>query len=346
MKKLRKILFPFSILYGGITFLRNKLFDAGVLKATSFDFPTIVVGNLSVGGTGKTPQIEYLIRLLKDSFHTAVLSRGYKRTTEGFILADRSVDAEMIGDEPYQYFRKFQDITVAVDASRVHGIEQIKQQKPETEIVLLDDAFQHRELAAGFYVLLTSYDSLYSEDCMLPAGNLREYRGGAKRAKAIIVTKCPENLSLEAQQKIEKNLKIEENQELFFTKITYDSTLISEDRNWQLTDVLDYEIVLVTGIAKPKPLISFLENKGIKLQVLEYPDHHNFSEQDIAKIKGKYDGIRSEKKIILTTEKDYVRIFVKIKGVFYIPIKTTFFSREDKFNKLILDYVGESTGNG
>ncbi|WP_196890475.1 tetraacyldisaccharide 4'-kinase [Aureivirga marina] len=345
MKKLRKILFPFSILYGGITSVRNKLFDVGVLKSTSFDFPTIVVGNLSVGGTGKTPQIEYLIRLLKDSYQTAVLSRGYKRSTEGFIMADATVNAEMIGDEPYQYFRKFQNITVAVDANRVHGIQEIKKQKPETEIVLLDDAFQHRKLDAGFYILLTSYDSLYSEDLMLPAGNLREYKSGVKRAKAIIVTKCPENLSLEEQKKIQKKLKLDSNQELFFSKISYDETLISHEKTKELSDILDYEIVLVTGIAKPKPLVSFLEQKGVKLHHIEFPDHHHFTEQDILKIKDKYHEIPTEKKLILTTEKDYVRIFVKLDAVYYIPIKTTFFSREDIFNKLILDYVGESTGN-
>ena len=204
MNLLRKILFPFSILYGFITSIRNFLFDIGVLKSYSFDLPIIAVGNLSVGGTGKTPQIEYLIRLLSDKYKVATLSRGYKRQSEGFILANEISDAKQLGDEPFQFYQKFKNIQVAVDANRKNGIEQLLSNSDAPEIILLDDAFQHRKVKAGFYIMLTSYGDLYANDFMLPTGNLRESRSGAQRANIIIVTKCPSSLSLDAQNNIKK----------------------------------------------------------------------------------------------------------------------------------------------
>ncbi len=197
MNLIRKIVFPFAILYGLVTSLRNFLYDAGILKSFSFNLPVIVVGNLSVGGTGKTPQIEYLIRLLSDKYKVAALSRGYKRKTTGFILADANANAEIIGDEPFQYYTKFPNIQVAVDADRKNGIEQLLSNSRQPEVVLLDDAYQHRKVKAGFYILLTSYNELYSDDFQLPTGNLRENRSGAKRANVIVVTKCPSDLSKE-----------------------------------------------------------------------------------------------------------------------------------------------------
>jgi len=191
MNFFRKILFPLSILYGLITCIRNILFDNGILKAYSFDLPVIAVGNLSVGGTGKTPQIEYLIRLLSDKYKIATLSRGYKRQSSGFILAEASTTAATLGDEPFQFFTKFPNIHVAVDADRKNGIVQLLLQKDRPEIILLDDAFQHRKVKAGLYILLTSFEDLYVNDFVLPTGNLRESRSGAKRASIIVVTKCP-----------------------------------------------------------------------------------------------------------------------------------------------------------
>src|SRR6187402_1934602 len=193
MNFLRKILFPFAILYGFITSIRNFLFDKGILKAYSFDLPVIAVGNLSVGGTGKTPQIEYLIRLLSDKYKVATLSRGYKRQSEGFVLASPASDALQLGDEPFQFYKKFRNIQVAVDANRKNGIEQLLSDSNSPEIILLDDAFQHRKVKAGFYILLTSYGDLFCNDYMLPTGNLRESRSGAQRANIVIVTKCPQN---------------------------------------------------------------------------------------------------------------------------------------------------------
>ena len=192
---LRKILFPFSILYGIITAIRNYMFDVGFLKSYSFETPIIVVGNLSVGGTGKTPQIEYLIRLFSEKYQVATLSRGYKRKSEGFVLANASTVVEEIGDEPFQFFSKFKTIQVAVDINRKNGIEQLLSQPQKPEVILLDDAFQHRKVKAGFYILLTSYADLYADDWMLPTGNLREYRSNANRAQVIIVTKCPHDTS-------------------------------------------------------------------------------------------------------------------------------------------------------
>ena len=206
MNLLRKLLFPFAILYGFITFLRNYLYDKGFLKSYSFNIPVIAVGNLSVGGTGKTPQIEYLIRLLSPNYKVATLSRGYKRKSEGFVLADANATAEIIGDEPFQYYKKFPTIKVAVAADRKNGIEQLLNQKEKPEIILLDDAFQHRKVKAGFYILLTSYGDLFSDDFILPTGNLRESRSGAKRADVIIVTKCPKDISDAEQERIRQKL--------------------------------------------------------------------------------------------------------------------------------------------
>src|SRR6187402_2631635 len=209
MNLLRKILFPLAVLYGWVTQLRNFLFDIGILKSYAFDVPVIAVGNLSVGGTGKTPQIEYLIRLLSPKYKIATLSRGYKRQTEGFILAGAGDNAKTLGDEPFQYHQKFPGIRVAVDADRKNGLEQLlfsQNQKPE--VILLDDAYQHRKVKAGFYILLTSYGDLYADDFMLPTGNLRESRSGANRADIVIVTKCPNNLSDQDQNKIQRKLKL------------------------------------------------------------------------------------------------------------------------------------------
>ncbi|HSN48353.1 MAG TPA: tetraacyldisaccharide 4'-kinase [Flavobacterium sp.] len=216
MNLLRKILFPFAILYGFITGIRNFLYDKGILKSYSFDVPVIAVGNLSVGGTGKTPQIEYLIRLLSPKYKVATLSRGYKRQSKGFVLADSTSNAEILGDEPFQFYKKFNKIQVAVDADRKHGIDQLLSQTNKPEVILLDDAFQHRKVKAGFYILLTSYGDLYSDDFMLPTGNLRESNSGAQRADMIVVTKCPATLSLDEQNEIKAKLKLEPNKELYY----------------------------------------------------------------------------------------------------------------------------------
>lgn len=339
MNILRKILFPFSILYGFITSFRNFLFDKGILKSYSFDIPVIAVGNLSVGGTGKTPQIEYLIRLLSPKHKIATLSRGYKRKSEGFILAGKTTDISEIGDEPFQFHQKFKDILVAVDANRKNGIEQLlKIASPE--IILLDDAFQHRKVRAGFYILLTAYNDLYADDFILPAGNLRESRTGAERANVVIVTKCPANLSEKDRNKIERKLQLESMQKLFFTTIVYDDFVFSETTQLPVGEIISAEKILLAGIAKPEPFFAYLQ--GNNTETMSFPDHHNFSEKDIETIK-----IKAQNKLIVTTEKDFVRLKGKLPSeqLFFLSIKNEFLSNGDQFDKIIENYVRKSTGN-
>jgi tetraacyldisaccharide 4'-kinase len=333
MNILRKILFPFAILYGFITSFRNFLFDKGILKSHSFDLPIIAVGNLSVGGTGKTPQIEYLIRLLSPTNKIATLSRGYKRKSEGFILADATSNAEILGDEPFQFYQKFPNILVAVDANRKNGIEQlIKISKPD--IILLDDAFQHRKVKAGFYILLTAYNDLYANDFILPTGNLRESRSGAERANIVIVTKCPANISEKEKNKIERKLQLESRQKLFFTSIAYDEFIFSEEKQLLVSEIRNSEKLLLAGIAKPEPFFNYLKSENDV--ILTYPDHHHFSEKDISEIKSKSEG-----KIIITTEKDFVRLKGNLPAerLFYLPIKSEFLQNQDVFDQAILSYV-------
>lgn len=335
MNILRKIVFPFSILYGIVTAIRNFLFDIEVLKSYSFAVPTIVVGNLSVGGTGKSPQIEYLIRLLSPNYKVATLSRGYKRKSEGFVLADSSATAAIIGDEPYQFFSKFKGIQVAVDANRKNGIETLLAQKNKPDIVMLDDAYQHRKVKGGLYILLTTFNDLYCDDYMLPTGNLRESRSGAKRAKIVIVTKCPRDLAVEQQSKIRAKLNLNENQELYFSFIDYDDFVYSEQTTIDFKSVLEEPKVLVAGIARPDSFFNFLKQKGDLC--LSFPDHHDFSAADIEAIK-----MKAGNKKVVTTEKDYVRLKgrLPIEQLFYLPIQSSFINGGDKFNKTIYDYVG------
>lgn len=338
MKFLRKIAFPFSILYGLITSLRNYLYDVGLLKSAHFKTPTIVVGNLSVGGTGKTPQIEYLIDLLKNNFIIAVLSRGYKRKSKGFFIADEKVSAEIIGDEPFQIHLKFPEAIVCVHADRTNGITKLEELENPPKVILLDDAFQHRKVQGGFNILLTTYANLYVNDTMLPTGDLREKASGANRAQAIIVTKCPADISENEQKEITKKLHPKPNQQVFFTTITYD-TQLKGDSKLDLNDLADFQILLVTGIANPTPLTDYLKNKKLNFKHLKYPDHHHFSLNELREINAAYESLSATNKIILTTEKDYVRIFGKLKNLHYISIKTTFITHQNEFDNLIKNYV-------
>ena len=347
MSKLRKILKPISLLYGEVVKMRNKMYDNGMLESIKFDIPTIVVGNLSVGGTGKSPMIEYLIRLLKDDYKIAVLSRGYKRKSKGFQLATSKTTVAEIGDEPMQFYKKFKNIIVAVDAKRVNGIQQLKALKNPPEVVLLDDAYQHRKVQGGFNILLTPYYNLYVDDSMLPTGDLRENIDGAKRAQAILVTKCPSNLDEMQQFEITKKLDLDLKQTVYFTTIAYDDYIYGENKI-KLSDLKDYNIVLVTGIAKTSPLTNFLKQQNISFKHLKYKDHYNFADKDLYKIKQEFYKIKAEKKLILTTEKDYVRTFDnKDENVYYLPIKTAFIEtiEEKGFKNKIKKYVEQSTRN-
>ncbi len=338
MNLLRKIVYPFSLLYGLITTIRNYLYNNQVLKSTKFKTPIIVVGNLSVGGTGKTPQIEYLIRLLQNNYKVAVLSRGYKRKSKGFIIADENATSEVIGDEPFQYYKKFSNIIVCVDADRTSAIQKLEALETPPDVILLDDAFQHRKVNAGFNILLTSFSDLYVDDMLLPTGNLRESKFGAKRAHVIIVTKCPANLLENEQARIAKKLNLNSNQQVFFTTIEYDNEL-KGNSTLNLCDLEKEEVLLVTGIANPKPLQDYLKNQKIKFKHLNYPDHYHFKERDIATINTEFKLLKSNKKIVLTTEKDYVRIFVELPNLKYISIETKFVDGKVVFDKLIKKYV-------
>ncbi len=346
MSKARKILKPISVLYEQIVAIRNKMYDNGTLKSVKFDIPTIVVGNLSVGGTGKSPMIEYLIRLLKNDYKIAVLSRGYKRSTKGFKLASKNTSAKEIGDEPFQFYRKFNDILVAVDSDRVNGIKQLKKLKNPPKLILLDDAYQHRKVQAGFTILLTTYHKLYVDDSMLPSGDLRENITGAKRAEIVIITKCPDALSEKEQFKITKKLNLELTQTAYFTKIAYAEEVIGKYNKIPLKKLKNYSVLLVTGIANTNSLTNFLKKETIAFKHIKYKDHYNFTKKDIQKIEKEFINISVEKKIILTTEKDYVRTFVSSDlKIYYLPIQTEFLNFKESFNTKIKRYVEQSTRN-
>lgn len=327
MSKLRKILFPISIIYDLVTSLRNFFYDKGIFKSKSYAIPVLAVGNLSVGGTGKSPMIEYLIRLLKNEGRLATLSRGYRRKTTGFILANSKTTAMEIGDEPMQFYTKFNDISVAVDEDRQHGISQLLQiVKPD--LILLDDAYQHRKVNAGFYILLTKYDDLYVDDLLLPAGNLRESKRGASRADVIIITKCPSNLSLQCQNEISNKLNVK--QKIYFTTIGY-SDKIEGVKNVSLKALQSVNFTLVTGIANPKYLVGHLENEQLDFEHIAFKDHHNFTNKEIEML--------SKKELIVTTEKDFMRLKDKLSNVSYLPILTEFISKETDFKNTILSYI-------
>ncbi|MCO6564898.1 MAG: tetraacyldisaccharide 4'-kinase [Apibacter sp.] len=334
-------LYPFAGLYWLITYIRNKFFDWGLLQSKSYKKPIITVGNLSVGGTGKSPFVIYLIDLLKDSHLIGVMSRGYGRKTKGFHFANYTTSYEAIGDEPMQFFLRFKNkIIVGVDEKRIHGIDNlIKDFNPN--LFILDDAFQHRYVKAGLYILLTDYSHPYYEDQILPLGRLREGKYGAKRAQIVVVTKCPEDLADENKRVIERKLNLQPYQSLFFSTIIYEKQIISSTLTLPIDNLLSYHILLVTGIAKYQDILEFAEEKFSSVTHLQFKDHHNFSESDIVEIEKTYQNL-NEKAIILTTEKDFMRLkhFQQIKDfLFYLPINIKL-DRPEEFKKLINKFVG------
>ena len=310
---MRFLLLPFAILYGLGVRLRHFLYDRGWLSSKRYPFPILCVGNLAVGGTGKTPMVEYLVRLLGQE-QVAILSRGYRRKTRGFVLADDSATAMTLGDEPYQYHRKFPRATVAVCESRQEGIERLLE-NPHFKYIILDDAFQHRKVQAGTNLLLTSYDKLYTQDFLLPVGSLRDIRSRAHKAQIIIVTKCPE-LTQTEQEKIIQQLKPLPSQKVYFTTIAYSDRVYSHEDSQALKDFIATPFTLVTGIANPTPLVDFLEKQGASFEHLAYSDHHHFSNRELELLR--------QKGRILTTEKDYVRLEGALSTLYYLPIETQF----------------------
>lgn len=304
MNLIRFIFFPFSIIYGAAIVVRNYLFSKGIRKGVEFDLPIICVGNLSTGGTGKTPHTEYLIENLHEEYKLAVLSRGYKRLTKGYVRANEKSTWEDIGDEPLQYYFKHSDkSTIQVDEERIRGVIRIAGDQPETELILLDDAYQHRSLKAGFTILLTDYQYPFFNDFILPVGNLREFRSGKNRANFIVVTKCPENISAAKKEEFASKIKPLKTQKIFFSRIEYKGifNLLNEKVNR-----VPENILLVTGIANPSPILEKLKGKNIKH--LNYPDHYRFKQRDIDKITDIFGTFASENKMILTTVKDLMRL--------------------------------------
>ncbi|WP_298480681.1 tetraacyldisaccharide 4'-kinase [uncultured Maribacter sp.] len=334
MQLLRKILFPISFIYALVVYIRNWLFDIQVLKSKSYKTPIVCVGNLSAGGTGKTPMVETIISLFKENSRVAVLSRGYGRKSKGYILATKESGVEELGDEPYQIWSKFPEIALVVDANRQNGIENLEE-KENPNIIILDDGFQHRKVKAGFSILLTAYDNLYSEDWYLPTGNLRDSKKEAKRANIIVVTKCPKDLPLDSQKSIIEKLRIKSNQKVLFTYIGYKDVLNEKSVSVSLDSLRNKDITLVTGIANAAPLVAYLEEKGISFSHLNYKDHHFFSESEIK--------LMQSKPYILTTEKDYVRLKGKMKNLMYIRVEHCFFNDGGKiFEQDIKSYVADN----
>lgn len=344
LRSFRILLLPFAILYWLGIVVRNWLFDKNILKSSSFAFPLICVGNLSAGGTGKSPMVEYLIRLLKDRYKVATLSRGYKRKTKGYALAEATTTALEIGDEPMQFHLKFPDIAVAVGEERLVAIPQLLHDRPDTQAIILDDAFQHRSVKAGLNILLTDYNNLFTHDFYLPTGELRDLKSQYKRAQIIVVTKCDPHLPEEEKRKIIEEINPLPEQQIFFTAIEYGEPYhILRNMPQAIADT--QEVLLVSGVANPRPLQEWLEKKAKAYHLLEYSDHHIFSIDDLKEIGAKFKAINSEDKIILTTEKDAVRL-VKFNSeieewpLYVVPIRHYFlFDEGGQFDQCVIDFV-------
>ncbi|MCB0476866.1 MAG: tetraacyldisaccharide 4'-kinase [Crocinitomicaceae bacterium] len=347
MNLIRFIFFPFSLIYGLIILIRNFLFKKGFRKGVAFDLPIICIGNLSTGGTGKTPHTELIIEKLSEQYQIGVLSRGYKRLTKGYVQASPNSTWEDVGDEPLQYFFKFgKKVSVQVAEERIEGVIRIAGDQPKTELILLDDAYQHRSIKAGFNILLTDYSRPFFSDFILPVGDLREFRSGKNRADYIVMTKCPKNLSEEEKMILTKRIQPNSIQKVFFSSINYKGIF---NFDGQKLESLPENILLVTGIAKPKPILDYLKGKNVKH--LEYPDHYRFKARDIEKITDLFDNFAAGNKIILTTVKDLMRlrIFKKFcedyqNEIHYLDISIEI-DNEKEFLQGIINYVESNKRN-
>jgi tetraacyldisaccharide 4'-kinase len=352
-------LLPFSLIYSLITWVRNQLYDKGILQSSRVEVPLISVGNLAVGGTGKTPHVEFILSVLQNKFRTAMISRGYKRDTTGFILANENAKSCTIGDEPYQIYRKFTGIVVAVDEKRVEAVNKLIKLFPDIESIVLDDAFQHRQITAGLSIVLTCYNNLYVDDSHLPGGNLRENKKGAHRADILIVTKCPEEIQQNEMNVIRERLKPALHQKLFFSCYEYDEiqAVFPEYSKESFTlNKIKLEkagILLVAGIVSPEPVLIKLKEYAETINYLFYSDHHNFKTNDLKHIEEKYKQLSTEKKIIIVTEKDAVRIldntFItnEFKSIIYfLPVRVKILdNKKDELIKILTDYVAENPRN-
>lgn len=351
LKSFRILLLPFSIVYWLAVWIRNFFYDTKILRSSSFGLPVICVGNISVGGTGKSPMVEFLIAHLKDKFKLATLSRGYKRKTTGYALANEHTTSLHIGDEPMLFHQKFPDVPVAVGEERLFAIPQLLQDRPDTQVIILDDAFQHRAVKAGLNILLTDCSNLFTRDFYLPTGDLRDLRSGYKRADIVVVTKCKFEMTKEEADEIRNEVQPLSKQQLYFSSIQYGNP-------YHITNLTPFEldanteVLLVTGIASPQPLKKLLEDKCHTYQLMSFSDHYIFRIDDLRDIRRRFDRIETQKKIILTTEKDAMRL-VKFRNeleklpVYVIPISHHFlFEQEMKFIGSVTKFISDFKASG
>ncbi|MFA6401438.1 MAG: tetraacyldisaccharide 4'-kinase [Salinivirgaceae bacterium] len=349
---MRWYLIPVSIIFRFIVFLRNKLFDWGLLKSKSYPLPIISIGNITVGGTGKTPHAEYLLNWLEQNYRIVLLSRGYKRKTKGFFEVQTESSVAQAGDEPLQIKQKFPAIRVVVDEKRVHAIDTLINDPNPPELIVLDDAFQHRYVNPGLKILLIDYQRPINHDYMLPAGNLREPARNLKRADIIIVTKCSLPMLLFEFKKLSEEMKMTPNQELFFTSVAYGDVKPVFENN-SIPDIpflTNSEVLVVTGIANPIPFYNRIEEMGAKLHTMAFPDHHSFTETDCQQLTALFEKIPGKINCIITTEKDAMRMrsadvapFFKKLPIYYIPITIKFLNEgEEKFRNRIMRYLKEN----
>ena len=345
LRSFRILLFPLAVVYWFIIFIRNKLYDKKILESASFGLPLICVGNLSVGGTGKSPMVELLVRNLKDEFKVATLSRGYKRKTRGYALANESSSALEIGDEPMQFKLKFPNVPVAVGEERLDAIPQLLHDRPDTQCIILDDAFQHRAIEAGLNILLTDHNNLFTRDFYLPTPDLRDLKSSYKRAQVIVVTKCDPAVIADEKDNIIDEIRPLPCQHIFFTANKYGELyhITSSEKKKRLLP--QTEVLLVTGIANPQPLKDLLVEYTETFYMLHYPDHHIFTIDDWKDIKTRFDKIEASEKIILTTEKDAVRLAkfgnqLKDVPLYVIPLEHHFlFNEAEKFLSLVKGFI-------
>ena len=346
LKSFRILFLPFAILYWAIIWIRNFLYDTDIFKSSSFGLPVICVGNLSVGGTGKSPMVEFLVERLRHRYKVATLSRGYKRKTTGYALANEHTTALDIGDEPMLFHLKFPSVPVAVGEERLVAIPQLLHDRPDTQAIILDDAFQHRSINAGFNILLTDYSNLFTRDFYLPTGDLRDLKSAYKRANTIVVTKCKPDLSIDEADKIRKEIGPLEHQQIFFSTIQYGQPYhITKFTPFELN--LKTEVLLITGIANPVPLKKLLEERSHAYYMMAYSDHYIFRIDDLKEIKKRFERIDVSNKIILTTEKDAMRLMkfrteLEELPVYVISIRHHFlFGGEEKFVDRVKNFIDE-----
>lgn len=350
-KFLRIITYPVGWLYALVSYIRNEMFDMGVLKSKSYKTAIISVGNITIGGTGKTPFVEYIIGLLKKTYNVVALSRGYGRKTKGYLEADSNSNAATIGDEPYQIRRKYPDVKFAVDANRCRALDILESKYPDTDAFILDDAYQHRYVSAGKSILLIDYNRPLNKDSIIPYGNLRENPIGRYRADIIVITKCPKTLTPLEARDIKKELKLKAYQNLYFTTIKYGSLRrLADGATLKLTK--EFDVLLVTAIANNSSLTEYLGNNCHGLSEIKYEDHHTYKVADIKKISDKFNSIASDKKIIITTTKDESKLLQcelpeEIANSLYVLDVTVEFLLDKKgdFDKEITSYVEKNKRN-